>query len=508
MKKNLLIFLLFFLSSLVILLLAPGLLDPDGFYHIKISQMMAESLSLIKNFPWLNFTILKDSFTDHHFLFHVLAIPFILISPIIGMKIFISILIGGFFTFFYFLLKRLDIKYPFFWTLLLLASGSFIFRLLLLKAISFSLIFLFLGFYFLKEKKYLRLFILSFFLVWSYGGFLIISAIAFFFFISEIFLINKKEWRFIFIPLSGTATGIVLNFYFPQNLEFLKTQAFQIPLLNGLLAKVSVGAEWYPYHFKEFLAGNFLLWLVFAGIIATLIFYRKEIKKRVSTEGLSAVFLSGFFFVLMVRSNRFVEYWVPFTILAGALITRDFRIDKKLFDFLKMSFISKGPSLASKGRTLANWRWLPISAALLPVSIFFINSIADNYLALKNTPPYDRYKSASEWLIQNTPEKSIVFNVSWDDFPELFFWDTHNYYIVGMDPTFMYEYDKTLYEKWCKVGEGEDPKPGETAKKYFQASAIFINKEKNPRLYEIAQKDQILKKSYEDNWVIIYKIEN
>lgn len=495
-----LIFSLVSISFFLLQLKAPGLLCPDGFYHMGISKMIAKS-GFVKDFPWLQFTVLgSGKFVDHHFLFHILAVPFVSISPLVGMKLFISITIGLAFSAFYFVLKKFKVSYPFLWTLLLLSPTNFVFRLLFLRPIAFSLIFVLLGFYFLKKKKYLCLFILSFLFVWSYDAFILIPIFAILFFGAEMFFKKVRDWKTIAYSFLGTLAGIIFNPYFPQNLAFYKTHVFKLPFINGLDPSISVGSEWYSPDYKFLITNAILIWLILAGLITLFLYYRKknrELKKKLSIETFVTILLAFLFFVLTVKSQRFIEYWVPFTVLAGALVARDFEFDIKFVNWIKRLYKAKGRKLA-----------LPIFALFIPIFFIFANSIAENYLALKNTIPYNRYKPTAEWLVQNTPEKSIVFNVSWDDFPELFFWNTHNYYIIGMDPTFMYEYDKNLYEKWRKIGSGEDKIPSETIKKYFNSRIIFTNKEKSPEFTKIANADPALEKSYEDYWSIIYQIKN
>ena len=54
----------------------PNLVGNDSYFHIKFAQVMRQQ-GLIPTFPWLPLTILsQDIFFDHHFLFHVLLIPF------------------------------------------------------------------------------------------------------------------------------------------------------------------------------------------------------------------------------------------------------------------------------------------------------------------------------------------------------------------------------------------------------------------------------------------------
>lgn len=464
-----------------------GLLDPDAFFHMRLSWEISKS-GFSLNMPWFPF---MPGFIDSNFLYHwisslISSFDLIFVYKILGL--FISSLIFGSF---YFVLKKYKARFPLFWIILFFSSSAFVFRLLLFRPFLISVLLITLSFYFISKNKSLKFFVLSVLYPLFYViPFSIFIALTY----ALIEFIKEKVIKLKFLGISslGTVIGFLINPSFPKNLNFVFVQIFKTPIIHN-------AAELQPLDIVGFLKGNLLIWLVFCGILAVLIWYRgklKEFAKRVSVEGLSAVFLSGFFFVLMVRSQRFIEYWVPFTVLAGALVSRDFELDKKFTNWIKRLWKAKKRKLA-----------LPISASILPLFLIFVNSLGENYLYLRNTTPYDRYKPAAEWLIKNTPEKSIVFNVSWDDFPELFFWDTRNYYIVGMDPTFMYEYDKDLYEKWRKVGVGEDENPGETVKKYFNSGIIFANKEKNPEFLKKAGTGPTLEKSYEDPWTIIYKIE-
>ena len=53
--------------------------DRDGYFHIKFSQLMREH-GIIYKLPWMQFAIFKDYFRDHHFLQHILYMPFTLVT--------------------------------------------------------------------------------------------------------------------------------------------------------------------------------------------------------------------------------------------------------------------------------------------------------------------------------------------------------------------------------------------------------------------------------------------
>ena len=79
----------------------PGFPDPDSFYHTKMAMLIPEK-GIIKAFPWLQATILKDNFIDQHFLYHVFLLPFTkIMDPVLGAKLAQVILAVGLTMFFY-----------------------------------------------------------------------------------------------------------------------------------------------------------------------------------------------------------------------------------------------------------------------------------------------------------------------------------------------------------------------------------------------------------------------
>ncbi len=62
--------------------------DPDGFYHAKIVSFLKNG-QLLETMPWMQFSTLRDSFTDHHLLYHILILPFTYLTdnPLIAIKI-------------------------------------------------------------------------------------------------------------------------------------------------------------------------------------------------------------------------------------------------------------------------------------------------------------------------------------------------------------------------------------------------------------------------------------
>ena len=218
--------------------------DPDGFYHAKIAQLIGQQ-GVVQDFPYLQSTTLKHDFIDHHFLYHLILIPFVKIfTPLIGVKIAQSILVGLLIAIFYKFLKKEKVKLPLLWILILITSSPFVFRISLIKANSLSLIFLFIGLGFIFCQKYWHLLALSYFYVWAYGGWPLLLIFVLFFTAANQLLEKikpKTAWQYIlrkinflkqgqqkrlpnlklFLSCSiGLILGLMINPYFPKNLKF------------------------------------------------------------------------------------------------------------------------------------------------------------------------------------------------------------------------------------------------------------------------------------------------
>ena len=89
--------------------------------------------------------------------------------------------------------------------------------------------------------------------------------------------------------------------------------------------------------------------------------------------------------------------------------------------------------------------------------------------------PANLYAAASDWLTQNSPPGSLVFQTDWDDFPHLFFYNTHNVYTAGLDPTYSELYDPKLYAEWVKITRGEVKRPGPAIRADFGAAYVLTD---------------------------------
>src|SRR4029453_12704784 len=201
--------------------------DYDGYYHIKWSRMLWDSLRN-KNFPpiftWLPLTMLDPKhYVDHHFLFHVFQIPFTWFADLrMGAKA--SAVIFGSIALLscYWLLLRYHIRYSLVWLVALLAcSAPFLYRLNMAKAPPFAILFLVVGIHFLFTRRYWPLLPLGFVFTLTYDMFPILGLTAVFWVLVIAWTERRFEWRPLLWVSIGIAAGLLINPYFPKNLALL-----------------------------------------------------------------------------------------------------------------------------------------------------------------------------------------------------------------------------------------------------------------------------------------------
>lgn len=444
-----LIFALFFAIFSLIQFSSYNLADVDPYYHIKYAELF-RTLGIketLNNFSVGEYTILNQYPTDLSFFYHILLIPFTFGDLIIGSKISAILFASLIFAAFAWILKKFQIKYSFFWTLLLFAASSqFIFRLILPRAFVLSILFLILGFYLITKKKYSWLFILSVFYALTYTASPLILVISFFYLITEYIQTKKFDWKLLVYPAAGILIGLIIRPDFPQNIYTIFVQNFYVLFYKLKGVKLNIGAELYPISAN--LSDNLILLILFDLSLAFLMidFIGKRIKKDASSLiRLYTFILALFFCLLTLISQRFFEYWTPFTLFFAAFSFKYISEDRYWRNLI-VEFFKVVQKFFAQVRRLKTPTFIGLCLIII-YSGYFNASLT--IASLKETDfSFDKYQGAGQWLKKNTLQGSIVFNSSWDNFPQLFFYSHQNYYLVGMDPTFMYLYDQKLYWLW------------------------------------------------------------
>lgn len=477
----LLLFIIFIAAMAVVQFGTPDLPDNDGFYHIKLAWLMRTE-SLKPDFYWMPLTILNaDEFYDHHFLYHVALIPFTFGDLLTGAKWSAVIFAALAFMAVWYLFHSERIPAAWLWALGLLAvSTPFLFRMSVTRAQSLSVGVLALGLAWLMRGHYKRLAVLSFLYVWMYDAFPLLLALTFLHVVSILVIERRLEIRPLLWVGGGMAAGLVINPYFPENVIF--TYHHLLPKLLDATS-TSVGNEWYPYDTGQVLGNSPLTLAAFAGGALALGLSDRKMDSRTFLTFLAAALFGLMFF----KARRFIEYFAPFALVFAA--------------FAWAPLLRMEAQNLTEGKNLLAWikPRLSHAALLVLVGVGIYLSVPTAREQVADSKPYHLYADASDWLIQNTAPGERVFNTDWDDFPRLFFYNTHNIYMVGLDPTYMQLYDAELYDEWVAITRGEVEQPSQSILKRFSASYVhtdlhhknFLKQaEKDPNLVEVYRDDQ------------------
>jgi hypothetical protein len=474
----------------------PDMPDNDGYYHIKMAYLMRTE-GLKPDFPWLPLTILNPrEFYNHHFLFHVALIPFTYGDLRVGAKWASVIFAGLAFLAVWALLRRQRIPHDWLWALGILAvSEAFIYRMSITRAQSLSLFVLVIALDWLLAGKHKRLFFLAFFYVWLYNAFPLLLGVATIYVVAMWISDGRLALRPLFYTAAGLAAGLVINPYFPFNIIF----AYQHILPKLVEAtSVSVGSEWYPYTTAQLLRNSPLALAAFASGVLALGLSGRRMQVRTA----AAFLLVCLFGLMLFQSRRFVEYFPAF-----ALIFAAFAWAPVMHAYARRpQQTSNQPQSTQRFVSFISKR-LPaviLVALLVPGILLTFNAARDS---IGGSKPYTLYQNASVWLEANTPFRARVFQTDWDDFPRLFYYNNHNTYLVGLDPTYLQLYNAALYDEWVEITQGRMERPSHSIEARFGGQYILTDLQ-HQAFIERAAEDPGLAEVYRDGDAVIYQVVN
>lgn len=482
-----LLFLVFFVGMSAIQFSTPDMPDNDGFYHIKLAWLMRTE-GLKPAFPWLPLSILnEDEFYDHHFLFHAALIPFTFGDLRLGAKWAAVTFSALTFLSVWYLFHRQKLPLAWLWAVGLLGiSDAFLYRMSITRAQSLSLAMLVLGFAWILEERYKHLAALSFLYVWLYDAFPLMLAVAALHFVSVLLLERRLEFRPLLWVGIGIGLGLVVNPYFPDNLIF--TWHHLLPKLQDATS-VSVGNEWYPYDTEQLLRNSLPALVAFASGSLALGLSGRKMDLRTTTSFLIALL----FAVMLFKARRFVEYFPPFALVFAAFAWTPFFGKQPQSNELKSNF-----STLLRGA-------LPVLVLSLAVSAGIAKSIPSAQKSIIDSKPYTLYEGAANWLAENTPPGERVFQTDWDDFQRLFFYNTHNTYLAGLDPTYLQLYDSDLYDLWVDITRGRVEHPSKLIWERFSARYVHSDL-KHGNFLKRAAEDPGLVEVYRDEQAVIFQV--
>lgn len=502
--------------------------DWDGYYHIKWSSLLWENFShgkWLPTFEWLPLTVLNPQhYNDHHFLFHLLQIPFLwFFEPVMAAKVATVVFATLAIFSVYWLIHHYKIKYPLIWlAAIFTCANMFYYRMNMAKAPPLTIIITVAGIYLLFERKYKWLLPLMFAFVWTYSLFPLLFIAAMIWAVIIAWNERKFEWQPVAYTFGGMVLGNVINPYFPNNL-ILFAEHFKTKLAVAGNFAVAVGGEWYPYsglelmtHFPVAMLAMFVGYILFAP-------------KNGKLPEKASFFLAFATLLLLGQfsSKRYAEYFPPFAVLFAAFSWQAFLVPNRieLPDEFRREI---EPYLdADKGTQKDEWWQAAKTAAvwvlgIILIGLFFINNVGLGRLGLdqpglmntlKDNESNDKYRRTMEWATgvdangkENMPAGARIFNCNWDDFPKLFFFDTKHTYVYGLDPNYLYSQNPDLYKLLTEITDGKTDDAGPAIREKFGADYIFADAKENEAMVAKALESGWVEMVYEDDEARILKI--
>ncbi len=483
----------------------PSVADTDGFYHIRHAWEYRTDGIFQTAFPWTQYSSINTQASDLWYGFHILLIPFTFFTNLLN-----GIYLGAFFvtatalTLVFWALKRLQVKWPLLLTILFaILTADLMYRLTMLRPhpISLALSLLLFSFWIEKPRRlkdlYLPTLIAAIF-TWmhiSLAWVMVIVLVT----IITVRLFQKEKLGM--ESLASLAVGGLIGWLARPNplgsLQLAYIQVIKLMSLKNL--PLRFGRELTPFVWENFIDQLIPITLLLA--LATIFFWSLVRKKMTNTalwsSGLLTLLFLGMTFGIARRSN---ELFVGFAIIFIAL--------------LFSSFVRQ----INRRSVAYHLSMLVVLVALIIAPIKNVYRV-DTYVANAFSPTL--FQPAGEWLAQNAKPKEIIFNVHWDRFGELFFWNPNNYYINGMDPVFEYDFNPQLYwethfyaidkatEYTCRAircTSEEVVATYQAIKNDFKASYVVLEKRRNPSLNKYLSTAPQFKKSFEDPGTIVYKV--
>lgn len=475
--------------------------DPDSFYHVRIVEQIYH-FGLLRQFPWLSVTALADNFTDHHLLYHLALLPWLQwFEPVIAVKLGHLALLIVLSCLLVYCLRAWRLPYAAWAVLFLYTISPFIFRINLIKATPLALI-LWLGIVMaLLKTRYRLAGFLTALYTWAHGGFILALVASIVVWLAGSISKSYQEKRLILADprgiwwvLGGMILGFMVNPYFPNNVGFIWEQFVQIGVIN-YRDIISVGAEWYPYKPQDLLSATSILAMGIAlAILLSVKHWRTYVKEP---KIIVWLLFSAMWLVATLRSRRYVEYLVPSIWLWMC--------------YILLPYIQSGewrrPLQALK---------LHLGKLYIPLVCYFafavpfgsVQSLIGTYQDFAKAQSVHTFAPASNYIRTHAQSGSIVFHTDWDDFPVLYFHNPESYYIVGLDPTFMYLYDRNLYQQWRDIADGQiREQVADTIYNDFKAEYVFIDRRsKNQLLNAFLYRDPRVRLEFEDVNTRVYHI--
>lgn len=115
-------------------------------------------------------------------------------------------------------------------------------------------------------------------------------------------------------------------------------------------------------------------------------------------------------------------------------------------------------------------------------------------------------REAHDYLKSASQPGDIVFTDDWDVFPLYFFLNQKDYYIVGLDPEFMNQYDPKLYAKFAAISSGMTIDNIGEIKTTFHARWVIVAADHVDFLNNLRTRPELFKESFSNKEYWVFQV--
>jgi len=222
------------------------------------------------------------------------------------------------------------------------------------------------------------------------------------------------------IMLAGLVAGILMH---PNSMTLLQINWIHMSdiLMRNAWGKhleFNLGEEFESFSLRGWLENMLAPTMTAFCAVAAL-------RRRENSDGmqLAACLAMLAFFLLTLRTDRILEYFVPLAVLSAGLTTRDRR------------------------RT-----WLlPLLAGFSLLLTLLTGRAQLHYMFGSEPRPWELSGETAAILRREIAEQGRVFTCGWEYTGTLLAEVPGRYYMVALDPTLLYKHDATLYDLWYRT---------------------------------------------------------
>ena len=426
--------------------------DSDTPFHVVVGQLIRK-YGILHAFPWTPFSWIADHYTDDKLLFHLMFVPLAHLNWITATRIVGTVAGAAILTVLYLILRGERVHFAGLWALIPL-SGSllFMYRFVLVRphllSISLAIIFLWAG----SRARYAALAAVSFIYPWAYVAFWQIPCLLLIAAESSRFVAGERvQWKPAVAAFAGMAAGIAFHPNAANLLDYNWIVMYDVLIKNTWLPHVGfeMGSELNPYPLGGWAQG--LSVSVLMTISAAILAWRH---RRDNVISVAFTLAAIGFCILTIRSARFSEYFVPFSVAALALASKSI-----------------------------SWRY--VGPAILGISLLFTTLVGKPSFAFLAELENEMPPNIASFMQKQIPPGSQVFTTDWDHTGLLMETLPDRRFIVALDPTLFFMKDPEMYRLWYRICREAPPGSAEIIRSRFGARYVLgLNIAGSSKLFE------------------------